>query len=104
VKHTPAAETKPFCPECSPHVGAAYYAVHVGAAQVVAREGATVSVFDGVTTKLEMCPQRLVNRDGDVSSTKDRDGIDPRDLLKFEQCPIGVSNSTLQLWSHSCTV
>jgi len=50
-----------------------------------------------------MCPQRLVNRDGDVSGTKDRDGIDPRDLLKFEPCPIGVSSSTLQLWSHSCT-
>ena len=31
-----------------------------------------------------MCPQGLVNRDGDVSGTKDRDGIDPRDLLKFE--------------------
>jgi homoaconitase/3-isopropylmalate dehydratase large subunit len=30
-------------PECSPCVGAAYYAVHVGAAQVVAREGAAVS-------------------------------------------------------------
>ena len=50
-----------------------------------------------------MCPQRLVNRDGNASGTKDHDGIDPRDLLKFEPCPIGVSSSTLQLWSHSCT-
>jgi hypothetical protein len=32
-----------FHPECSPCVGAAYYAVHIGAAQVVAHEGATVS-------------------------------------------------------------
>ena len=30
-----------------------------------------------------MCPQRLVHRDGDVSGTKDRDGIDPRDLLSL---------------------
>ena len=60
-------------------------------------------LFDGVTTKLEMCPQGLVNQDGNVSGTKDRDGIDQRDLLKVEHCPIGVSSSTLQLWSHSCT-
>jgi hypothetical protein len=56
-----------------------------------------------VTTKLEMCPQGLVNRDGDVSGTKDCDGIDQRELLRVEHCPIGVSSSTLQLWSHSCT-
>ena len=60
-------------------------------------------LFDGVTTKLAMCPQKLVHRDGDVSGTKDRNGIDPRDMLKFEPCPIGGSSSTLQLWSHSCT-
>ena len=69
------------------YVGSAYYAVHVGAAQVViAREGAAVSeqsYLMACPPSLAMCPQRLVNRDGDVSGTKDRDGIDPRDLLSL---------------------
>ena len=59
-------------------------------------------LFDGVTTKLAMCPQRLVHRDGNVSGTKDRDGIVPRGMLNFEPCPIGCSSSILLLWCHSC--
>jgi hypothetical protein len=82
------------------------YAVHVGAAQVVACEGAALSEQGYLMAwplSLAMCPQRLVNRDGNVSGTKDRDGIDPRDLLKFESCPsIGGSSSILLLWCHSC--
>ena len=77
-------------------VGSAYYADHVGTAQVVAREGAAASEQSYLMAwppSLAMCPRRLVNRDGDVSGTKDRDGIDPNSLVEVW---------ALSYWSFKC--
>ena len=60
-------------------------------------------LFDGVTTKFGNVPTKVGQPRWRFLRYKRPWWNWPKRLVEFEPYPIGVSSSTLQLWSHSCT-